>query len=222
MSIYYLSIGITSLSLSIYNFKVGSKKGIQCLEVLYLSFDEYINFNISRGVETSKEHFNGNVEVLNNITNNYPGIINCIGSFYFILFLIGTFLCIIINSLNHILPSDFLIITWKKRVCGMFCKIIPKIINLLSWIIFIFIITLFCLIGSKNCKICIKNNKKSYDSSYYKEVLILNIINICFWIALHYGGGIIRQIISNEPFMYSSINRKNKIIQKIIFDYIGP
>ena len=38
---------------------------------------------------------------------------------------------------------------------------------------------------------------------FAKDVNTLNLVNSGIWVLIHYGGGIFREIVYQEPFMYS-------------------
>lgn len=226
---YYLGVSVVALSLSIYNLHVASTgKKYQCYKSLTLSFEEYIEYNKSQNITLNDTSLsvdiekNEEYEIEINTKNSYVSLLITIGVFYLIFFLLSLYLSIVINSLANQLPRDFLDMGLGKKINSMFCKIFPKIFILFSWIIFILIIILWSFLGAKKCEKSRKISDFSDKERYYNDVKVLNIVNICFWIVLHYFGSVIRHMTYQEPFMYSPVDINSGVIKKVFFSYLGP
>jgi hypothetical protein len=121
-------------------------------------------------------------------------------------------------------PDDFIKVGWFKRTCAMFTKLLPPLNILLHWGIMILIIILWILVGTKHCPISaptlggfLHNVLMYADSSF-----VLAIVNSAFWIFLHYGGAIYRDLIYVEPFMYEPQIGKGGFCKAFFIRKLGP
>lgn len=198
-SLYYLGIGVVSLSMAIYNFEISSRGGdIQCKD----KDDQYDQSDIYRVM----------------------GIL--IAVIFIIMLVLTLFLSFVINTLSNQTPDDFIDMGKCKKFLACFCKIFPPILLVLSWLNLIFIIVIWILVAIGRCKNSALKDTSSrgeFDKrSYFNDFKILNLVNSIIWLLLHYGGSIIREMTYIEPFMYSPDTGSPNCCRTLILKKLGP
>ena len=101
-------------------------------------------------------------------------------------------------------------------------KIIPPIFIPIHYVIMIIILALWGLILGGTCSYSIPNCATYYDTTkYYNTSNVLNLAITIIWFFLHYIGAIIRDIVYQEPFMYSPTIGKPTFFG-IMLKKVGP
>ena len=227
-SLYYLGLGAVSLSMTIYNFHmVGEATNQTCYSYQNMTYDDYRNYNISLGLETynktsfNKEYFD-DVQVTEG--NIYKTLTLIIAIIYIIYLVLSLFLSCVSNMMSNQTPEDYIKIGTCKKFLACFCKILPPVLIILSWINFILFVVFWILIIVGKCEYSesITPGKFMGKKDYFNDNKVLILVNSCFWILLHYGGAIVRGMTYVEPFMYSPEIGKPNMIKTLLFKKLGP
>lgn len=113
-------------------------------------------------------------------------------------------LILIINNMANMVPDDFMNIGTCKRVLACTTKVFPPLFILIHYVIMLAILAVWVLYLTGSCEYAVPDGATYYDETkYYKTVYVLNLVTSIFWVFLHYVGAIIRDIVYQEPFMYS-------------------
>lgn len=137
--------------------------------------------------------------------NQYKSLQTATGAVYVIEFILSVIISMIINYMSNLVPEDFEKISKVKIIFACFCKLIPLLIIFLHWIVFIIIIVDWGFLGTKACQKSLHtiDGEIYHPEQYYNNSFTLNIVNTVLWFFLHYTGPLIRDMIYQEPFMYS-------------------
>jgi hypothetical protein len=235
LSIYYLSVAVTCLAVSIYNFSVANKsKNLQCFELEQITppdYQSYVNslknntqaYNnfmiiINRN-ESGKiyvdEHIIENTEdqliTIPILTNNrYSGMQAAIGALYVIMMFFSVMECLSIRFMSDMVPEEFIHLNKLTQSFGFISKNLPYFLATLHYGVFVLIIVIWGYIATTSCfySVNIQPGEYSYWNGLFIETWIMNLVTSIIWLLLHYVGSIIREIFYKEPFMY--INYKNQ------------
>lgn len=227
-SLYYLGVGVLSLGIGIYNFDVyGAGDDIKCLDERYFSVEELEAYciTLNRTImpdECKNTPKSGDYWV--DSSNSYLGLLIVIGIIYMVMLAMSLFMALTINILSNQTPEDFIKIGCCKKFFACFCKLLPPIFIILSWINFILIVVVWIFIAMGKCEKCrTEDYSHPYSSDYYyKKVRTLNIVNSIFWVVLHYGGGIVRAMTYVEPYMYDPEIGNPNCCKTLLFKKLGP
>jgi hypothetical protein len=232
-SFYYLGLAVTSLAIAIYNLSVSSTGSTtQCFNLLtmdQLTYKQYLdtftaNSTSTPGIATNNEDDPNLYDVQTPVSNTFKSIASILGFIYLLITGLSVILSIIINCLSNQLPEDFLNMNRLKKYSAVFCKVIPPILILIHWIALILIFVNWILILTKNCIFSSATTQGVVEDPnfYYKTNLILNIVNSSIWILIHYGGAIFREVVYQEPFMYSPDIGQPNCWKSFFFKKLGP
>ena len=238
--LYYIMLFVVSLSAGIYNFSVystGSKT---------ICYDDnpsivVVSINVSSNPPNSSNSSLQQINLVNNVSNScliqssiivgnyqYDKSTNPLSSlqillaiFYILICSLSFVLVLIINNMANMVPDDFLKIGNCKKFMAVFTKIFPPFFIVLHYVIFIIILAQCAMIINKTCYNSIFNCGAKSDNRYYNTSYILNIVTSIIWIFLHYIAAVIRDIVYQEPFMYSPPIGKLTYFG-IILKRIGP
>ena len=226
-SLYYLGLGAVSLSMTIYNFHmVGEATNQTCYSNQTMTYNDYRKYNISLGLEIynktsfNKEYF----EVPVTEGNIYKTLTLIIAIIYIIYLVLSLFLSCVSNMMSNQTPEDYIKIGTCKKFLACFCKILPPVLIILSWVNFILFVVFWILITVGKCEYSksITPGKFMDKKDYFNDNKVLILVNSCFWILLHYGGAIVRGMTYVEPFMYSPEIGKPNMIKTLLFKKLGP
>ena len=225
-SLYYLGLGAISLSMTIYNFHmVGEATNQTCYSYQNMTLDEYKNFNASLGLPNNDTYNNKNFfEVQVTEGNIYKTLTLIIAIIYIIYLVLSLFLSCVSNMMSNQTPEDYIKIGTCKKFLACFCKILPPVLIILSWVNFILFVVFWILITVGKCEYSesITPGKFMDKKDYFNDNKVLILVNSCFWILLHYGGAIVRGMTYVEPFMYSPEIGKPNMIKTLLFKKLGP
>ena len=225
-SLYYLGLGAVSLSMTIYNFHmVGEATNQTCYSYQKMTqkeFDTYIaslgqtNDTISNDIDLDK------VEVSEG--NIYKTLTLIIAIIYIIYLVLSLFLSCVSNMMSNQTPEDYIKIGTCKKFLACFCKILPPVLIILSWVNFILFVVFWILITVGKCEYSKSDTPGKFmdEKDYFNDNKVLILVNSCFWILLHYGGAIVRGMTYVEPFMYSPEIGKPNMIKTLLFKKLGP
>lgn len=226
-SLYYLGLGAVSLSMTIYNFHmVGEATNQTCYSNQTMTYEDYKKYNNSLGLEIynktsfNKEYF----EVSVTEGNIYKTLTLIIAIIYIIYLVLSLFLSCVSNMMSNQTPEDYIKIGTCKKFLACFCKILPPVLIILSWVNFILFVVFWILITVGKCEYSesITPGKFMDEKDYFNDNKVLILVNSCFWILLHYGGAIVRGMTYVEPFMYSPEIGKPNRIKTLLFKKLGP
>ena len=224
-SLYYLGLGAVSLSMTIYNFHmVGEATNQTCYINQNMTKKEYIAY-LNSTEQNDKTDINDNyynVEVEEG--NIYKTLTLVIAIIYIIYLVLSLFLSCVSNMMSNQTPEDYIKIGTCKKFLACFCKILPPVLIILSWINFILFVVFWILITVGKCEYSksITPGKFMGKKDYFNDNKVLILVNSCFWILLHYGGAIVRGMTYVEPFMYSPEIGKPNMIKTLLFKKLGP
>ena len=224
-SIYYLGLGAVSLSMTIYNFHmVGEATNQTCYSYQNMTRKQYEDFNTSLGIaidNTSKGDF---FQVQVTEGNIYKTLTLIIAIIYIIYLVLSLFLSCVSNMMSNQTPEDYIKIGTCKKFLACFCKILPPVLIILSWVNFILFVVFWILITVGKCEYSRSDTPGKYmdEKDYFNDNKVLILVNSCFWILLHYGGAIVRGMTYVEPFMYSPEIGKPNMIKTLLFKKLGP
>ena len=224
-SLYYLGLGAVSLSMTIYNFHmVGEATNQTCYINQNMTKKEYIAY-LNSTEQNDKTDINDNyynVEVEEG--NIYKTLTLVIAIIYIIYLVLSLFLSCVSNMMSNQTPEDYIKIGTCKKFLACFCKILPPVLIILSWINFILFVVFWILITVGKCEYSksITPGKFMDEKDYFNDNKVLILVNSCFWILLHYGGAIVRGMTYVEPFMYSPEIGKPNMIKTLLFKKLGP
>ncbi len=224
-SLYYLGLGAVSLSMTIYNFHmVGEATNQTCYSYQNMTRKQYEDFNTSLGIaidNTSKGDF-FQVEVTEG--NIYKTLTLIIAIIYIIYLVLSLFLSCVSNMMSNQTPEDYIKIGTCKKFLACFCKILPPVLIILSWVNFILFVVFWILITVGKCEYSNSDTPGKFpdEKDYFNDNKVLILVNSCFWILLHYGGAIVRGMTYVEPFMYSPEIGKPNMIKTLLFKKLGP
>ena len=226
-SLYYLGLGAVSLSMTIYNFHmVGEATNQTCYINQSMTKDQYKNYNESLGLQiyddSSLDSDYFDVPVTEG--NIYKTLTLIIAIIYIIYLVLSLFLSCVSNMMSNQTPEDYIKIGTCKKFLACFCKILPPVLIILSWINFILFVVFWILITVGKCEYSksITPGKFMDEKDYFNDNKVLILVNSCFWILLHYGGAIVRGMTYVEPFMYSPEIGKPNMIKTLLFKKLGP
>ena len=226
-SLYYLGLGAVSLSMTIYNFHmVGEATNQTCYSNQTMTYNDYKKYNISLGLEIydettfNKEYF----EVPVTEGNIYKTLTLIIAIIYIIYLVLSLFLSCVSNMMSNQTPEDYIKIGTCKKFLACFCKILPPVLIILSWVNFILFVVFWILITVGKCEYSRSDTPGKFmdEKDYFNDNKVLILVNSCFWILLHYGGAIVRGMTYVEPFMYSPEIGKPNMIKTLLFKKLGP
>ncbi len=226
-SLYYVGVGVVSLSMSIYNFNtMGESNNQTCYVNKTMTdnqVDEYYNSIAQIRLENLTE-VGDKFEVPVQESNPYKTFCLLVGIVYIILLAMSLFLACITNYLSNQLPDDYINMGTCKKFLACFCKILPPCFIILSWLNFIFFIVVWIFILSKKCKYSttMVPGKLISTDYFFKVHRTLNIVNSIVWVLLHYGGAIIRAMTYVEPFMYSPEVGNPNFFKTLMLKRLGP
>ena len=222
-SLYYLGLGAVSLSMTIYNFHmVGEATNQTCFFYLKMTQEDYNKYIASLGQTISNDIDLDKVEVSEG--NIYKTLTLIIAIIYIIYLVLSLFLSCVSNMMSNQTPEDYIKIGTCKKFLACFCKILPPVLIILSWINFILFVVFWILIIVGKCEYSksITPGKFIDEKDYFNDNKVLILVNSCFWILLHYGGAIVRGMTYVEPFMYSPEIGKPNMIKTLLFKKLGP
>ena len=226
-SLYYLGLGAVSLSMTIYNFHmVGEATNQTCFSYQKMTQDEYRNYNKSLGQQiyddSSLDSDYFDVPVTEG--NIYKTLTLIIAIIYIIYLVLSLFLSCVSNMMSNQTPEDYIKIGTCKKFLACFCKILPPVLIILSWINFILFVVFWILITVGKCEYSYSDTPGKFmdEKDYFNDNKVLILVNSCFWILLHYGGAIVRGMTYVEPFMYSPEIGKPNMIKTLLFKKLGP
>ena len=224
-SLYYLGLGAVSLSMTIYNFHmVGEATNQTCYSRQTMTKEQYTDYMKSLGQtfddSDSSDDFNPKV-IEGNI---YKTLTLIIAIIYIIYLVLSLFLSCVSNMMSNQTPEDYIKIGTCKKFLACFCKILPPVLIILSWVNFILFVVFWILITVGKCEYSesITPGKFMDKKDYFNDNKVLILVNSCFWILLHYGGAIVRGMTYVEPFMYSPEIGKPNMIKTLLFKKLGP
>ena len=221
-SLYYLGLGAVSLSMTIYNFHmVGEATNQTCYTYQKMTQEEFDTYIASLG-QTSNNIDLDKVPVTEG--NIYKTLTLIIAIIYIIYLVLSLFLSCVSNMMSNQTPEDYIKIGTCKKFLACFCKILPPVLIILSWINFILFVVFWILITVGKCEYSysVTPGKFMDEKDYFNDNKVLILVNSCFWILLHYGGAIVRGMTYVEPFMYSPEIGKPNMIKTLLFKKLGP
>jgi hypothetical protein len=241
-SVYYLSLAVATVAIGIFNFNGSSEgKPLTCYNIQEMDYTTYVDFNntmnnIKNG-NTSRLRFiqsattattsttdpTQQIYTVNVPTSNiYTLIATIIAIIYLIITGLSLYMAGVIYFMSNQLPEDFMKVGMCKKCVAIFCKIIPVVIVLLHWLILILVIVLWVMLMMKQCQIATSTLIFGVNpKSFYNNIYVLNIVNSCIWILLHYGGAIFREVVYQEPFMYVPDPEKFNLL-RCLCKKLGP
>ena len=223
-SLYYLGLGAVSLSMTIYNFHmVGEATNQTCYSYQNMTKQQYTEYMKSLGQtfddSDSSDDFNPKVTE----GNIYKTLTLIIAIIYIIYLVLSLFLSCVSNMMSNQTPEDYIKIGTCKKFLACFCKILPPVLIILSWVNFILFVVFWILITVGKCEYNSDIPGIFIDKKdYFNDNKVLILVNSCFWILLHYGGAIVRGMTYVEPFMYSPEIGKPNMIKTLLFKKLGP
>jgi hypothetical protein len=230
-SFYYLSLAVFSLAMGIYNISVSSgASGLQCYKVSLMDGATFSQFNSSFGASglPAKLYYlnpsdNSTIYVREAVSNTYSIIIMILSIVFFSMMSLSLLLAIIISSMSNMLPEDFMNIGRLKKWSAVFCKILPPLFTLLSWLVMILIIVIWVFIIMGSCVYSETGATGLFDpESFIKNVSTLNIVNSALWFFMHYIMSIYKEVTYQEPFMYSPDDPSHGFVRICLFKKLGP
>jgi hypothetical protein len=222
-SLYYLGLGAVSLSMTIYNFHmVGEATNQTCFSYQKMTQEDYNKYIASLGQTISNDIDLDKVEVSEG--NIYKTLTLIIAIIYIIYLVLSLFLSCVSNMMSNQTPEDYIKIGTCKKFLACFCKILPPVLIILSWINFILFVVFWILITVGKCEYSYSDTPGKFmdEKDYFNDNKVLILVNSCFWILLHYGGAIVRGMTYVEPFMYSPEIGKPNMIKTLLFKKLGP
>ena len=226
-SLYYVGVGVVSLSMSIYNFNtMGESNNQTCYVFKTMTYNEMENYYNSIAQPLPEEIKNNGTKYSQEVQESNPYKTFCllVGIVYIILLAMSLFLACITNYLSNQLPDDYINMGTCKKFLACFCKILPPCFIILSWLNLIFFIVVWIFILSKKCKYSttMTPGKLINPDYFFKVHRTLNIVNSIVWILLHYGGAVIRAMTYVEPFMYSPEVGNPHFCKTLMLKRLGP
>ena len=224
-SLYYVGVGVVSLSMSIYNFNtMGESNNQTCYVSKSMTYDELKNYYNSIAQPFNISKYEGKIDERVQESNPYKTFCLLVGIVYIILLAMSLFLACITNYLSNQLPDDYINMGTCKKFLACFCKILPPCFIILSWLNCIFFIVVWIFILSKRCKISttMVPGKLISEDYFFKVHRTLNIVNSIVWVLLHYGGAVIRAMTYVEPFMYSPEVGNPNFFKTLMLKRLGP
>ena len=222
-SLYYLGVGAVSLSMTIYNFHmVGQATNQTCYSYKKMTQEQYEKYINSIGqLDDSSSDLN-NVPV--DEGNIYKTLTLIIAIIYIIYLVLSLFLSCVSNMMSNQTPEDYIKIGTCKKFLACFCKILPPVLILLSWVNFILFVVFWILIAIGKCEYSDSDTPGKFvkPKDYYNDNKVLILVNSCFWVLLHYGGAIVRGMTYVEPFMYSPEIGKPNLLKTLFLKKLGP
>ena len=222
-SLYYLGLGAVSLSMTIYNFHmVGEATNQTCFSYQKMTQEDYNKYIASLGQTISNDIDLDKVEVSEG--NIYKTLTLIIAIIYIIYLVLSLFLSCVSNMMSNQTPEDYIKIGTCKKFLACFCKILPPVLIILSWVNFILFVVFWILITVGKCEYSYSDTPGKFmdEKEYFNDNKVLILVNSCFWILLHYGGAIVRGMTYVEPFMYSPEIGKPNMIKTLLFKKLGP
>jgi hypothetical protein len=231
-TLYYLGLTVASLSVGIYNFSMfSSGSSLQCYNIDQMdvvTFEAFKASFIASNTTPPTGTLNKDDPTVYDVKvpgGNLLGLLAIVISFsYFLITAISLVLCLIIKSMSNQLPEDFLNISGCKRCLAAFCKILPPVLIIVHWIIGLVIVGIWAMLLMKSCIISTDSTPGAIvdEKQFYSNINTLNVVNSGIWVLIHYGGGIFREIVYQEPFMYSPDIGKTSAFKSLILRKLGP
>ena len=222
-SLYYLGLGAVSLSMTIYNFHmVGEATNQTCYSYQNMTKQQYTDYMNSLGQTFDDSSDDLNPKVTEG--NIYKTLTLIIAIIYIIYLVLSLFLSCVSNMMSNQTPEDYIKIGTCKKFLACFCKILPPVLIILSWVNFILFVVFWILITVGKCEYSHSDTPGKFmdEKDYFNDNKVLILVNSCFWILLHYGGAIVRGMTYVEPFMYSPEIGKPNMIKTLLFKKLGP
>ena len=218
-SLYYLGVGAVSLSMTIYNFHMVGQATNQTCYSLKKKYVESLGQTFD---DSSSEEIYENIKVTEG--NIYKTLTLIIAIIYIIYLVLSLFLSCVSNMMSNQTPEDYIKIGTCKKFLACFCKILPPVLILLSWVNFILFVVFWILIAIGKCENSYSDTPGKFvnEKDYYNDNKVLILVNSCFWVLLHYGGAIVRGITYVEPFMYSPEIGKPNLLKTLFLKKLGP
>jgi hypothetical protein len=204
---------------------IGEATNQTCYSYQNMTLDEYKNFNASLGLPNNDTYNNKNFfEVQVTEGNIYKTLTLIIAIIYIIYLVLSLFLSCVSNMMSNQTPEDYIKIGTCKKFLACFCKILPPVLIILSWVNFILFVVFWILITVGKCEYSNSDTPGKFmdEKDYFNDNKVLILVNSCFWILLHYGGAIVRGMTYVEPFMYSPEIGKPNMIKTLLFKKLGP
>lgn len=231
-TLYYLGLTVASLSVGIYNFSMfSSGSSLQCYSVNQMdtvTFQAFQASFLAQNVTPPVGILNKDDPTVYDVkvqSGNLLGLLAMIVAFsYALIMIISLVLCLIIKNMSNQLPEDFLKISGCRRCMAAFCKILPPVLIIVHWIIGLVIVGIWAMLLMKACIISTSSTPGALvvESQFFNDINTLNIVNSGIWVLIHYGGGIFREIVYQEPFMYSPDIGKTSAFKSLIMRKLGP
>ena len=212
--LYYVMLFCLGLSIAIYNFSVYSVGNVT---TCYVAADDTTGQASATptaiGSNTTANTTNSTVATTISLPGGATGTKSSnilallqiiIAVCYIIISVLSIILVLIINNMANMVPDDFLTISSCKRFLASFTKICPPLFIVIHYVILIVILVIWILIVTSSCSYSVPAGSTYFDSTkYFKQSQIANLVTTVFWFFLHYVGAIIRDIVYQEPFMFS-------------------
>ena len=225
-SLYYLGLGAVSLSMTIYNFHmVGEATNQTCFSYQKMTQEDYNKYIASLGQTNDTISNVKDIDIVPVTEGNiYKTLTLIIAIIYIIYLVLSLFLSCVSNMMSNQTPEDYIKIGTCKKFLACFCKILPPVLIILSWVNFILFVVFWILITVGKCEYSYSDTPGKFmdEKDYFNDNKVLILVNSCFWILLHYGGAIVRGMTYVEPFMYSPEIGKPNMIKTLLFKKLGP
>jgi hypothetical protein len=231
---YYLALAVATLSIGVYNFATSSDgASLQCYSISSMTYQEYTAYNESiKNSTTPTLPANITLDAGENSVYDVPmagsnilNMIQIIIAFSYIAICgLSVLLAAVIWWMENMVPDDFLNIGKCKRCSAVVCKVIPPFLIFCHYVVLILIIVCWVLILTKTCSLSVSTtpgvvvNKDKYTMDSY----VLNLVTTCIWILIHYGGAIVRDVVYQEPFMYSPVIGEQSTVKVLFLKKLGP
>jgi hypothetical protein len=236
--LYYVMLFVMTLSIGIYNFSVYSTgSATTCYSPLVVpsgataapSSNSTNSTSSATTANTTTTTTTTTVSIVmkdgttGEQTTNIFKILNIVIAIcYLIIAGLSLLLILIINNMANMVPDDFLKIGSCKRFLACFTKIFPPLFILIHYVIMVAILAVWVLYLTGSCNYAVPTGSTYYDETkYYKTIYVVNLVSSIFWLFLQYVGAIIRDIVYQEPFMYSPTVGK-PTFSGIVLKKLGP
>ena len=204
---------------------VGEATNQTCYSYQNMTKQQYTDYMNSLGQtfdDSSSEEIYENIKVTEG--NIYKTLTLIIAIIYIIYLVLSLFLSCVSNMMSNQTPEDYIKIGTCKKFLACFCKILPPVLILLSWVNFILFVVFWILIAIGKCEYSYSDTPGKFlkPKDYYNDNKVLILVNSCFWVLLHYGGAIVRGMTYVEPFMYSPEIGKPNLLKTLFLKKLGP
>ena len=209
--LYYVMLFSIGLSVAIYNFSTSSAgNAVTCYAVEKPDgATEVPNATAATTSDTTNSTVAASITLSGGAsgtkTSNLLALMQIIIAIcYIIIASLSIILVLIINNMANMVPDDFLAIGSCKRFLASFTKICPPLFILIHYVIFIIIAIIWILTLIGTCSYSVPTGSTYFDATkYFKQTQITNLVTSIIWFFLHFVGAIIRDIVYQEPFMFS-------------------